>query len=52
MVFTTQYIMCNISIVNYMYSESECFRSESNSEPPRWVFWRKLFMATARQLFL
>ena len=33
MTFTTQYISCNISIVKYMYCLSECFRSESNSEP-------------------
>ena len=32
MALTTQYIICNISVVKYMHSFSECFRSESNSE--------------------
>ena len=45
MALTTLYIICNISIANYMYSLSECFRSESNSEPLRWnirwIFLRK-----------
>ena len=38
-----------------MYSLSECLRSESNSEPPkwniRWILLRKLFSGAARQLF-
>ena len=45
MALTTLYIICIISIANYMYSLSECFRSESNSEPLRWnirwIFLRK-----------
>ena len=56
MTFTTQYIICNISIVKYMYSLSECFRSKSNSEPLRWnirwIFLQKLFRGAPRQLFL
>ena len=36
MAFTTQYIICNISIVKYMYSLFEILRSEVNSEPLRW----------------
>ena len=53
MPFTAQYY--NISIVKYMYSLSECFRSEWNSEPlrwnTRWNFLRKLFTVAARELF-
>ena len=35
MAFTRQYIKCNISIVNYEYPLSECFRLELNSQPLR-----------------
>ena len=39
-----------------MYSLSECFRSESNSEPLKWnirrIFLQKLFRDAPRQLFL
>ena len=39
-----------------MYSLSECFRSESNSEPLKWnirrIFFQKLFRDAPRQLFL
>ena len=34
--FATQHIICNIPTVNYMYSLSEYFRSESNLEPLEW----------------
>ena len=33
MAFKIQYIICNIPIVKYIYSFSECLRSEANSEP-------------------
>ena len=39
-----------------MYSLSVCFTSDSNSEPPiwniKWIFLRKFFTGTVRQLFL
>ena len=39
-----------------MYSLSECFGSESNSEPLKWnirrIFFQKLFRDAPRQLFL
>ena len=53
MTITAQYIICNISVVKYMYSLSECCRSVSNSEPLRWnitwIFLQKLFTGTARK---
>ena len=53
--FTTQCVICNTSIARYMYSLSECSRSESNSEHLRWnmrcTFFQKLLTSTARQLF-
>ena len=36
MAFTTECIICNISIAKYMNSLSGCFKSESNSGPLKW----------------
>ena len=55
MAFPTQYIIYNTSFAKCMYSLSQSFRSESNSEPLRWnirwIFLRKLFSATTRPFF-
>ena len=56
MAFTTQCILRNMSIVKYMYSESDYFGSEWNSKLVRWnirwTFLEKSFTGMARQLFL